>query len=495
MMPIAHNSYIRRTFVLLFCGLVALLCIVGASLWLAQRSDSDFETMVANRQLRIAASDILSLVQDAETGQRGYIISENAEFLEPYNSAASQFQEKLSRFDNLLGERDDVRQKIDTVLHAKMDELHQTVALAQKGDFAQAREIIKNRRGKVLMDQARTNLGVVLNNAEQKMAMVTLEQRQNLHNLRLVTLVGAIVILLVIAGALITTLQYLRELAASRLLLENVNASLETRVQERTQDLVRANEEVQRFAYIVTHDLRAPLVNVMGFTAELETTLKTIQDYVLAEGEVRENVIHEARLAAQEDLPEAIGFIRSSTRKMDGLINAILKISRDGRRPLNREKVDLKELAQGTADTLHHQVSENGGQIAIGSGLPTIISDRLSLEQIFSNLFDNASKYSAPERPLEVKVSGERKNNGDIVVSIADNGRGITESDHQRIFDLFRRSGVQDKPGEGIGLAHVRSLVRNLGGDIVVASSLGQGTTFRITLPTDIKNVPRSTMN
>ena len=491
-MPIAHNSYIRRTLALLFFGLIALLGIAGTSVWLAQESDRHFEDVVASRHMRLATGDLLSLVQDAETGQRGFLISENREFLEPYNSAALRFQDTLSKVDDLLGERDDVRQKIDTILRAKMDELHQSVALAEKGDFTQARDILKNRRGKLLMDQARSNLAAVLNDSETKLAAATTAQRENTRNLRLVTLVGSIVIILVIAGALITTLQYLRELTAARVLLQDMNLSLEERVQVRTQDLIRANEEVQRFAYIVTHDLRAPLVNVMGFTAELETTLKTIQDYVLAEGEVRESVVRDARAAAEEDLPEAIGFIRSSTRKMDGLINAILKISRDGRRPLNREKIDLKELAQSTAEALHHQVSENGGEIAIGAGLPAIISDRLSLEQIFSNLFDNASKYSAPDRPLAVKVSGERNSNGDVVISVADNGRGITDVDHQRIFDLFRRSGVQDKPGEGIGLAHVRSLVRNLGGDIAVASSLGQGTTFRITLPTDIKNLPRS---
>jgi hypothetical protein len=90
------------------------------------------------------------------------------------------------------------------------------------------------------------------------------------------------------------------------------------RVSERTEELVRANEEIQRFAYIVTHDLRAPLVNIMGFTSELDETMQSIQKYVLAEGgTLEEHEIHEARQAASEDLPEAIGFIRSSTKKMD----------------------------------------------------------------------------------------------------------------------------------------------------------------------------------
>src|SRR5690606_14196367 len=143
--------------------------------------------------------------------------------------------------------------------------------------------------------------------------------------MRWITILGGLVIVGVVGGAVWMALAYTRELINARLELESLNTDLEERVKERTQDLIQANEEVQRFAYIVTHDLRAPLVNIMGFTAELDETMKSIQAYVLAEGEPTEQETAEAKRAAAEDLPEAIGFIRSSTRKMDGLINAILK--------------------------------------------------------------------------------------------------------------------------------------------------------------------------
>jgi signal transduction histidine kinase len=114
--------------------------------------------------------------------------------------------------------------------------------------------------------------------------------------------------------------------------------------------------------------------------------------------------------------------------------------------------------------------------------LPTLISDRLALEQIFGNLFDNAVKYRDRNRPLRIMIRAIES--GRIVhFEIIDNGRGIAKEDHERIFELFRRSGVQDRPGEGIGLAHVRALARRLGGDIKVESELGVGTTFRVSLP------------
>ena len=114
--------------------------------------------------------------------------------------------------------------------------------------------------------------------------------------------------------------------------------------------------------------------------------------------------------------------------------------------------------------------------------LPGITSDRLAIEQVFGNVIENAVKYLDPARAGRIEVTG-RVDGQRAIFEIADNGRGIDPRDHARIFDLFRRSGAQDQPGEGIGLAYVRAAVRNLGGDVTVDSVAGQGSTFRVTLP------------
>ncbi len=138
-------------------------------------------------------------------------------------------------------------------------------------------------------------------------------------------------------------------------------------------------------------------------------------------------------------------------------------------------------MIEGLVATLAHQLAEASAQIHIAP-LPPIVSDRVALEQIFSNLIDNAIKYLRPGVPGEIYVRGRTKL-GFAVFEVADNGRGIDPRDHQRIFDLFRRAGAQDKPGQGIGLAHVRALVRRLGGTMSVSSELNAGSTFTITLP------------
>jgi signal transduction histidine kinase len=229
----------------------------------------------------------------------------------------------------------------------------------------------------------------------------------------------------------------------------------------------------------------------MGFTSELDSCLSAIKTYIQQQpNEVSEDeAAKNARIAALEDLPEAISFIRSSTAKMDGLINAILKLSREGRRVLKPEPIRLDNLLKSAAGNVQHRIIEAGGEVEIDTQVPAVISDRLALEQIFGNLLDNAVKYRARQRPLKIRIQASEAAGQRVIVEVQDNGRGIAKQDHDRVFDLFRRSGTQDQPGEGIGLAHVRTMVRNLGGDITLRSELEQGTTMKVDLPRDLRSV------
>jgi signal transduction histidine kinase len=271
------------------------------------------------------------------------------------------------------------------------------------------------------------------------------------------------------------------EIEAAHFELDRVNAGLENEVRDRTAELTRANEEIQRFAYIVSHDLRAPLVNVMGYTSELEQAGKIV-DKAIYEAEKTRVVDPEIVTAVREEMPEAIGFIRASTEKMDRLINAILRLSREGRRNLLPETLDMTAMARNIADSVHHQTEAAGAQIRV-EALPSIESDRLSMEQILGNLVDNAVKYLDAGRPGEIVISGEDLPGGWVVYRVADNGRGIAARDHERIFELFRRSGKQDRRGEGLGLAFFRNSVRRIGGTIDIESELGKGSTFLLKFP------------
>src|SRR6185295_8115588 len=136
------------------------------------------------------------------------------------------------------------------------------------------------------------------------------------------------------------------------------------------------------------------------------------------------------RTSAKEDLPEAIGFIRTSTKKMDSLINAILKLSREGGRSLQPERIDLVEVVATTIGALKHQISEANGEVSTSLEVPQMVSDKLSLEQIFGNLLDNAVKYRAKDRPLRIAVRTNAEPGDRVGIEVSDNGRGISDRDH-----------------------------------------------------------------
>lgn len=489
-------AFLRSSLLMLGLGILLLFGIVGYSLWLVQMNREYSDETASLRRVRSAIVGVLATLQDAETGQRGFLLARETSYLEPYYKAVVDLPARLKAVEDNFAPRpeyaatlDELRQTIDR----KMAELARSVALTKSGDFDGAYALLRTDTGLELMNRIREILSGSLEHTDDQLRELVSKQLAAADNLQWVTIGGAIAILVVIGGAIMVIFQHVRDLSRAREEVVALNAGLEERVNERTQDLIRANQEIQRFAYIVTHDLRAPLVNIMGFLSELETSIKSVSAYVMAdERSPTEDEIREARLAIDEDLPEAMGFIRSSTRKMDALINAILKISRDGRRKLQPERIDLKTLIEASLATVHHQMAEGGGETQISGRIGSVISDRFSLEQIFGNLFDNAVKYQMPGRPLDLTVDLRPDGPRHVRIEVRDNGRGIGEQDLERVFELFRRAGEQDQKGEGIGLAHVRSLIRNLGGDVTVESELGKGSAFILSLPSDLTKVFRS---
>ncbi len=495
-MPITRASFLRTNIVLLMLGMAALAVIVATTTWLVERSGTYFDEVVKAKEARSASIDLLSFLQDIETAQRGYLLTLNEDYLEPYTQARDEI---IPQYEKVVAALEGYPQAaavgtLRRAIDGKLAEIDGTISLTRAGEHDQAVAIVETDEGRELMDDARRLLDAVIHAADERVDAGVTDQRAVISILRWTVIGGGLVILLVVGGSVWIASRYTHDLIETQGELAELNAGLEKRVGERTQELIRANEEVQRFAYIVTHDLRAPLVNIMGFTSELNETMKSIQTYMRQDGDepLSEQQEQEARTAALEDMPEAIGFIRSSTQKMDSLINAILKISRDGRRALKPEKIDLEKLAGDSADAVQHQVAETEGEIRLDLAVQSIVSDRLSLEQILGNLLDNAIKYRAEDRPVEISISAREAPGRLVLIEVADNGRGVAPQDHERIFDLFRRSGKQDQPGEGIGLAHVRTLVRNLGGDITLSSEYGEGTTFTIVLPRDVRTIARS---
>ncbi|RVT89761.1 sensor histidine kinase [Sphingomonas crocodyli] len=485
---LAQRSFTRRLFGLLTIGFLALLGAAAAVAWLQSQNEDNANWVQHTLSVEAQISDFASGLERIETARRGILLTGQPEFGKIMAESLATTRASLKRLVELTIDNPAQRQRTERMA-AILDGHEAAERRAAAATIDERRAIVRGFRtdpGVLLTREARAVAQQMLHEERALLASRDVQQAETLTFFYGVLSLAGLMIMLVAAVTLTIMLRYTRELDASRTELRRLNDDLELIVSERTVELQRANEEIQRFAYIVSHDLRSPLVNVMGFTAELDAARKTVGTFVDKLAEDQPDLVdRDVKLAVDEDLPEAIGFIRTSTQKMDRLINAILRLSREGRRTIAPERIEVTALTQSIVDSLQHKVTEKGAEIEI-EALPAITTDRFSLEQMLSNLIENALKYLQPGRPGHIRVTG-RVDRDRIVYEVIDNGRGIDPRDHDRVFDLFRRSGAQDQPGEGIGLAHVRALAYRLGGLVDVRSELHHGSTFRLSLPTVLK--------
>ena len=487
------RSFAGYNALLLSVGAVALFTIVSAAFLYSGRAQREAGDALKAARVDRLVLEVVSDLVDAETAQRGFIITGNETYLQPYETTLSEFERHAADLRLRAAEIDEGRAipaaAIDRLLalgRRKMELVKTNLAEVRAGRLDETRVVIASDQGKTIMDAVRAEAAGIREIASSSRIRGAERMREASSTLTTLISLGVAMIAVLTLGAAAFVRRHMRDLEAARRDLIEANEDLETRVGERTRGVLRANDELQRYAYIVSHDLRAPLVNIMGFTAELETATATLRAFVERTGGDRSDpVVAQAHMAADEDIPEALGFIRSSMHRMDGLINEILKLSRAGRRLLEPESLDVQELVEGCIAAIRQRFDEVEAQVVIEGRLPTIVSDRAGLEQIFTNLLDNAAKYLVVGRPGRILVRG-RIERSDAVFEVEDNGRGVAEADRERIFELFRRAGPQDRPGDGIGLAHTRAMARRLGGDVTVSSDGASGTVFRVVVAKDL---------
>jgi PAS domain S-box-containing protein len=255
------------------------------------------------------------------------------------------------------------------------------------------------------------------------------------------------------------------DISESKALEEEIiahNRALNQMVKERTAALENKNRELESFAYSVSHDLRAPLRSIEGFSRAL------MDDY---------------RERLDEDGRDFLNRIVNGAVRMDRLINDLLTYSRLGRRGVEYELVDLNELVAVIREELGESIDAARGRLDVSGELPEVPGDRSMLLVLLQNLVGNAVKYHRAGVAPEVNISSHTRN-GDCVVAVRDNGIGLDTKYQQKVFDIFQRLHTEDEyPGTGIGLASAKKVVEAHGGRIWYESEPGHGTTFYFKLP------------
>lgn len=264
-------------------------------------------------------------------------------------------------------------------------------------------------------------------------------------------------------GAIIGASKFVRDITELRRAEEEIkqlNADLERRVVERTQELSAANSELDSFAYAVSHDLRAPLRAMSGFSQAL------VEDY----GELLQG---EASVYLQQ--------IEIASQKMSALIDSILLLSRSSRVDMHAVKVDISRLAGQLLAEMANSEPDRHVQTQIEEGLQ-LFGDERMIEVVMRNLLENAWKYTNKTAAASIRVYSEIAE-GRQFICIADNGAGFDMAHANRLFQPFQRLHRHDEfVGMGIGLATVRRIINRHGGDISAQGEPGKGAVFRFYL-------------
>jgi len=257
----------------------------------------------------------------------------------------------------------------------------------------------------------------------------------------------------------------------------------EFQINQLNAELQSKNKELEQVLYATSHDLRSPLVNVQGFNRELQASLQELNS-LLKSQEISETLKNKLKPLLEEDIPESLKYILTSTSKMDMLLSGLLTLSRLGRQKLTIKNLDMDKLMKDVVSTFEYEIKEKNIKLGL-SPLPNCKGDELQINQVFSNLLGNAVKFIDPDRAGVIKISGKKKK--DLVLySVEDNGIGIPSNLQAKIFGLFHKLDTKT-PGIGLGLTIVKQILDKHNGNIQIHSKKGKGTRITVSLPAKYK--------
>lgn len=450
---------------------MAILTLVGILSYRSLIRNDEDRLWVTHTHLVLEKLDaVLTDLLDAETGQRGYILTGEPSYLEPYSEALSLVDHDVKEIRELTADnpvQQHSQDRLEQLITLKLAELRYRIEIRERRGLVAGAEGVRQGSGKESMDQIRAQIAAMREEENRLLAQRSNEADASARTTRIVIVSGEIlaVVFLWLAGGIVG-----REMERRRRAEENIrelNVGLERRVAERTaelaqraQDLARSNSELQQFAYVASHDLQEPLRMVASFTQLLAKRYRDQLD---------------------DDARDFINYAVDGATRMQTLISDLLSYSRVGTQGKSLASTDSEALLRRVLDSLRFAVEESGAVI-VHDPLPMVIADPQQLGQLLQNLLTNAIKFHG-EEPPHIHISAER-NGSDWKISVRDNGIGISQEHADRIFVIFQRLHTKTEyPGTGIGLAICKKIVERHGGRIWIEPSPGGGTTFCFTIP------------
>lgn len=426
-MALPYRLLIGLTTAALLTGFVALMAIVATNFWLGERAQYYFDTAIAARDTRVAAVDLRNAIQTAEFSQRGFIITGNEIYLAPYQSAKTQAQRQLFALQALLQaypNSDVALQRLTTILADKFGELDRTITLKRDQRDEEILAIFRTNSGKALGDEANVFISGIIVKADERLTSGVAEQRANSGWLRLVSGIGALVIVAVVACATLSIARYTKELRGTRDQINVLNKELEHRVVVRTADLAQARDRAEVLVSEVNHRVANSLSLVSALV------------------QLQSKALHDP--AAKEALAETQERIFAIS-----LVHKRLYSSTDAR------AVALDEYFNPLLDHLRTSLHGQGHGLTFSFQIERVMLETdmsINLGVILTELVTNAFKYAYPDEIGEIRVR---------LRALADEWAELVVEDD----GVGRQEGAPAK-GTGVGSRIVAAMCTSLGARI-----------------------------
>lgn len=470
----------------LFVFIAVVIFFAGSTL-LAYRST---QVMADNSQTVTNTLQVINLIKElqvelyaAESGQRGYVLTTDEQYLEPYYGAVDEIDQLLNGLGlTTTGSPTQQRrfEELSRLVLEKIDEMETTIGYVQSDKDHIALSVTNSNKG---MELTRSIVALIqaMQRDEHQLLVENRRMAEQNQDFMLLALLATNIIGLCLAIVIYAVVfRSTRKVEGLNEQIERHNQALEKKIQERTEalsqyadELERSNRELQDFAFVASHDLQEPLRKIRAFGDRLQVKFGP---------QLGEQGLDYARR------------MYAASERMSVLIDDLLSFSRVTTRQKEFEEVDLNQLSERVLDDLEFAIESADAEVKV-SDLPTIEADGSQLSQVFANLISNSLKFRTQERKSVIRVSCEVIDNDIddrdwIRLKFADNGIGFDAQYKDRIFNLFQRlHGREEYSGTGIGLALCRKIVERHGGMIDVEAKLGEGATFIIDLPTTQVNL------
>jgi len=457
-MPLLKSE--QKTAGLFLLAVIVIGAVLVGDILHFRRYQSAIKNVMHTQQSLETMYALLNSVQAAETGQRGYLLTGRPDYLAPFIQGKARVPVVYEKLRNLVEDSPAQRQSLERI-HAleerKIAELQRTIDLKMSRRSAVALEELNTDKGKTLMDQIRDELDRM--ESRERIVLQERNVRLEIEKRRREALigVGTAVSVFLLLWMMYLLRQEISRRQKSQERLEDTRLQLE----RHTTELSASNKELEAFCYSVSHDLRAPLRGIEGFS---RVVIERYKDVLDAEG---------------------IGYlerVRTGVKRMGQLIDDLLRLSRITRAEIRKQPIDLTEIAVSVAEELNKAQPGANIEWKIAPALP-VTGDPVLLRTVLENLMGNAWKFTSKKESAHVEVGQQPIADGGAYF-VRDDGAGFDMAYQNKLFSAFQRlHSPGEFPGTGIGLATVQRVIHRHGGRVWAEGAVEQGATFYFTLP------------